>query len=77
MEVAQKVVKNALEKVELSFENIAYTLATGYGASIVPFYDHTQFSKRSNDFVNVFLRQDTRELLFSQEDRFRPRVKRE
>ena len=40
-ETAEKTIKDALEKANLSFEAISYTVATGYGASRVSSFNET------------------------------------
>jgi len=40
-ETAERVITEALRKANLSFEEISYTVATGYGASSVPLFNDT------------------------------------
>ena len=54
--LANKVMENALEKANISFEEISYIIATGYGRLNVPFADRqlTELSCHSKGVASLF-----------------------
>ena len=54
--LANKVMENALEKASISFEEISYIIATGYGRLNVPFADRqlTELSCHSRGVASLF-----------------------